>query len=176
MRWREPRSLPPWSRFAPPNPQRPAPPNPLRSAPPANTKGVASVHSAVWLFRIWASTCAFLDKTFSGVVQMYTLGCFQCAFCRITFVHMALYLRFCSSDIFGGRQNVHLDRATRSDVTARPRLDRTDDPQTTNPAAMKHLRGNHASARLPAHVVTQQAQQRRGPPRHGATPRSNRHP
>ena len=80
---------------------------------------------------------------------MYTLGCFQCAFCRIAFVHMAIYLRFCASNIFGGRQNVHLGRATVPDRTLRPgdSLGRpiepgpqhTDAPQAANPATMKHL-------------------------------------
>ena len=68
---------------------------------------VVSVHSAASPMSMWASTCAFFDKTFSRVGRMYTLGCFQCTFCRSTFVHIAIYLRFCTSNIFWGRQNVH---------------------------------------------------------------------
>ena len=77
---------------------------------------------------------------------MYTLGCFQCAFCHITFAHVAIYLRFCSSNVFGGWQNVHLGRAA---SLGRPRMARrlarttgpvrTDAPQSTNPVAMKRL-------------------------------------
>ena len=56
---------------------------------------------------MWLFTCVFFDKTFSMVVQMYTLGCFQCTFCHIAFGHVAVYLRFCTSNIFGTWQNVH---------------------------------------------------------------------
>ena len=68
---------------------------------------VVSVHSAASPMSMWASTCAFFDKTFSRIGRMYTLGCFQCTFCRSTFVHIAIYLRFCPSNIVWGRQNVH---------------------------------------------------------------------
>ena len=79
-----------------------------RSGPPANAGRAASVHSAASHLRIWPSTCAFFNKRFWGVVQMYTLGYLQCTFCRIAFEHEDVYLRFCQSKIFGGWQNVHL--------------------------------------------------------------------
>ena len=67
---------------------------------------------------------------------MYTLGCFQCAFCRIAFMHMAIYLRFCSSNIFGGRQNVHLGRASLGRASWTGRLARTRPyGRTTRPDA-----------------------------------------
>ena len=58
---------------------------------------------------------------------MYTLGCFQCAFCRITFRHVAIYLHFCASNVFGGAAECTLGpgdplgralgRATHSETT-----------------------------------------------------------
>ena len=82
---------------------------------------VASVHSAVQLLCIWAPTCAFFDQIFSVVVQMYTLGYFQCAFCRISFVHVAIYLRFFSSNNFRrGRMYTWAGHLAQTDVRDAP--------------------------------------------------------